>query len=54
MPFRKTGECPIQRVFCRCGQELKSEVDKCPKCGKALKATKVVDKPAEKPTKNNN
>ncbi len=36
MVFRKTGDVPIQRILCGCGQELQGRLDKCPKCGKVL------------------
>lgn len=47
MAFRKTSDCPIKKVFCRCGQELKNEVEKCPKCGKTLKSKAPTTKPAK-------
>ena len=36
MAFHKTGDVPIQKIMCSCGQELHGVIGKCPKCGKVL------------------
>lgn len=44
MSFTKTGEAPIEKVFCSCGAELQNGV--CPMC-----AAKKKEKPQEEETK---
>ena len=47
MAFKKTGDATIAKIFCKCGAELKTPAQKCPKCGKELISKDLKESPNE-------